>query len=354
MFEQMGATVAYDASSKTVDVSKAGADVKVTVGKAEVVINGESRPLDVPPEIYQGHVVVPIRVISEGMGAYVLWVPDQRLVVVRYLPPTPPPAPPTATPTEEPTVPPTPVPTAAPTPYRDIFIAGDYIDSPKVYNEFSPGNTSKNNIDGFSYAVRGAAEFTAFDLPWMAEVNYDQYNYPHKQGVATPLGALAPCPVPGDPGCVVTIGGTGSYFLPAQTMRDYSLDGRIALRIANPRIYVGVGYAYQTNNAGYPRLANVGFGLEKLPDLNQQFSLYGSAWYYPNVKGTCELAVCPSGPYVLSYNILKYQVGGALTFGQSVPLFLDLGFVGDRGENHSNAPTGYSHAGPYIGLGLKF
>src|SRR5580693_4138975 len=40
MFEQMGATVSYDATTKTVDVTKAGADVKVTVGKPEVVING--------------------------------------------------------------------------------------------------------------------------------------------------------------------------------------------------------------------------------------------------------------------------------------------------------------------------
>ena len=93
MFEQMGATVSYDAFSKTVDVSKPGADVKVTVGKPEVVINGESRPLDVPPIMYQGHVLVPVRVISEGMGAYVQWVPDKQLVVVRYIPPTPPPTP---------------------------------------------------------------------------------------------------------------------------------------------------------------------------------------------------------------------------------------------------------------------
>ncbi|MDB5072539.1 MAG: copper amine oxidase-like protein, partial [Candidatus Eremiobacteraeota bacterium] len=71
MFEQMGATVSYDPASKTVDVSKPGSDVKVTVGRPEVVINGESRPLDVPPEIYKGAVVVPVRVISEGMGAYV-------------------------------------------------------------------------------------------------------------------------------------------------------------------------------------------------------------------------------------------------------------------------------------------
>src|SRR5579872_3743938 len=89
MFEQMGATVSYDAASKTVDVSKPGSDIKLTVGQAQVIINGESRPLDVPPEIYQGEILVPVRVISEGMGAYVQWVPDKRVVVVRYVTPTP-------------------------------------------------------------------------------------------------------------------------------------------------------------------------------------------------------------------------------------------------------------------------
>ena len=140
MFEQMGATVSYDAGSKTATVSKAGAEVKVTVGKPEVVINGESRPLDVPPMIYQGNVLVPVRVISEGMGAYVQWVPDHHLVVVRYIPPTPPP---TAGSDGNPS-------TAAAadadpdadrsSPYQDFFVAGDYIISPKVYDEFSPGN----------------------------------------------------------------------------------------------------------------------------------------------------------------------------------------------------------------------
>ncbi len=32
----------------------------------------------------------------------------------------------------------------------------------------------------------------------------------------------------------------------------------------------------------------VGFGLEKLPDLNQALSFFGSVWYYPNVKGTSQ------------------------------------------------------------------
>ncbi len=187
MFEQMGATVSYDPASKTVDVSKPGSDVKVTVGRPEVVINGESRPLDVPPEIYKGAVVVPVRVISEGMGAYVQWVPDRRIVVVRYVPaapPPPPPPPPTPTPAPPPPPPPpvvTPSPTPTPVaknPYEH-FIVGDYIFSPKVYNEFSPGNNGK----GGSYSVRGAVEFPLFGLPWMLEGDYRSWSYPHNSTI---------------------------------------------------------------------------------------------------------------------------------------------------------------------------
>ena len=348
MFEQMGATVAYDASSKTVDVSKPGADVKVTVGKSEVVINGESRPLDVPPEIYQGTVVVPVRVISEGMGAYVLWVPEKRLVVVRYIPPTPPPVP-TETPVV--TLPPTPTPAPVSTPYHDLFIAGDYIISPKVYDEFSPGNTGNNSKDGFSYALRGGAEFDAAGLPWMLEGSYRQINYPHTQIVPTPA-ITSPCIVPGDPGCVATIGGAGSTFVPAFTVRDYDFETRLGLKVADPRIYIGVGYMFRGNNAGYPRMTGLGFGAEKLPDLDQAFSLYGSVWYYPGVKGTYTDGAGHS--FNLSYNTLNYQLGGTFTFGPQTPVFIDFGYMGGTDKNKSNAPSDRSTAGAYVGLGLKF
>ncbi len=350
MFEQMGATVAYDASSKTVDVSKPGADVKVTVGKAEVVINGESRPLDVPPEIYQGTVVVPVRVISEGMGAYVLWVPEKRLVVVRYIPPT---APPVATPepTAAPTVPPTPVPTAAPTPYRDLFVAGDYLVSPKVYDEFNPGTPSDNSGNGFSYALRGAAEFNAAGIPWMVEGDYRQINYPHAQNAI--LGG-PPIPCPGTVGCVTIIGGAGQTFVPAFTVRDYNLDVRLGVKVADPRIFVGIGYMTAANNAGYPHRTAFGFGAEKLPDLDQPFSVYGSVWYYPSVKGVCDVTVCGGGPFTLSYNTFKYQLGGTFTFGPQSPLFLDFGYEGQKDRNQANAPTDRSQSALYGGLGLKF
>jgi hypothetical protein len=337
MFEQMGATVSYDPATKTVDVTKPGNDVKVTLGKPEVTINGETRPLDVPPMMYQGTILVPVRVISEGMGAYVQWVPDRRVVVVRYIAPTPPPPPSTPAPAASPTAAPTPVPAA--TPYQDHFIAGDYIIQPKVYNEFSPGNTGNN-----SFTARGAFEFNVFNIPWMIAADFRQYQYPHNCSSAT------------DPQCLVTIiGGQGQTLVPAFTAKDTDVDARLGLKIADPHIFLGVGYLWRTNNYGYPRQDGVGFGLEKLPDLNQTFSLYGSAYYYPSVRGTCGTDVCPTGPFDLAYRILKYQAGATVTLGgSSFPLFLDLGYLGDDGRNKTNAPVDFTHSGPYVGLGIKF
>jgi hypothetical protein len=369
MFEQMGATVSYDPATKTVDVSKPGSDVKVTVGRPEVVINGEARPLDVPPEIYKGAVVVPVRVISEGMGAYVQWVPDRRIVVVRYVPAvvTPPPTPtpaPVVTPTP-PRITPTPSPTPTPAPPArnpyEHFIVGDYIFSPKVYNEFSPGNSGK----GGSYAVRGAVEFPLFGLPWMLEGDYRSYSYPHNSDINPALlaGGANPCQgaqvgVHGNQGCVTVIGAYGQTAVPSFNARDTDFDGRFGLKIAEPRIYIGVGYLHREENYGYPKQNGFGFGAEKLPDLDQPISVYGSVWYYPSISGDFTYPVGAPGGLTgttdkFQQRFLKYQIGGTFNLG-STGLFLDGGFLGDtiRGKNLS--PSDATHAGGYIGLGLKF
>ena len=355
MFEQMGATVSYDPGSKTADVSKPGSDVKVTVGKPEVVINGESRPLDVPPEIYKGAIVVPVRVISEGMGAYVQWVPEKKLVVVRYVAapvPTPPPTPaPTAPPTAKPTLPPPPPPTPSPAPTAkpvnyEHFIVGDYVFHPKVYNEFSNGIIGNNS----SFAARGAIEFPAFGLPWMIEGDYRNYAYQHN-GNYPANSHIAPA---GDPGYVTVIGGGGSSYVPGFTARDTDIDGRFALKVADPRLYVGVGYLSRSENYGYPRQNGFGFGAEKLPDLDQPFSVYGSVWYYPSVEANYTTAAFGSQKF--SYRDLKYQIGATYTIGSAGPVgvFLDGGYLGDSLRNKSLAPSDSSHGGAYLGLGIKF
>ncbi len=375
MFEQMGATVSWDQASQTVDVSKPGADVKVTVGKPEVIINGESRPLDVPPEMYQGVVLIPVRVVSESMGAYVQWVQDRGIVVVRYIQPpvaTPPPPPPTAPPpTPKPYFPtpgplqpspsPSPPPPAARNPYEH-FIVGDYIFSPKVYNEFSPGNSGK----GGSYAARGAVEFPLFGLPWMLEGDYRSYSYPHDSGINPAFfgAGVNPCagagggPAHGDQGCVTVIGAYGQTAVPSFSARDTDFDGRLGLKIAEPRIYIGVGYLHREENYGYPIQTGIGFGAEKLPDLQNPISVYGSVWYYPSISGDFRFPVGAPPTLVgttdkFQQSFLKYQVGGTLSLGNS-GLFLDAGFLGDTIRGKTLSPGDASHAGGYVGLGIKF
>jgi hypothetical protein len=143
--------------------------------------------------------------------------------------------------------------------------------------------------------------------------------------------------------------------VPAFTARDQDVDVRLGLKVADPRIYIAGSYLWKTNNYGYPKLDGAGFGLEKLPDLDQVFSVYGSAYYYPSVKGTCDVTTCPTGPFSLEYRLLKYQAGIALNIGgKNFPLFLDLGWLGDDGRNKANAPGDFTHNGPYVGLGIHF
>ncbi len=350
MFEQMGATVSWDAGSKTATVSKPGAEVKVTVGKPEVVINGESRPLDVPPMVYQGVVLVPVRVISEGMGAYVQWVPDRHLVVVRYIPATPPPSPAPPPPSAAPPPPPPPPPTPRPL-LGEAFVAGDYIFSPQVYNEFNPGSHSNGGNGG--YAVRGGGEFSLGSIPFMLEGSYERWPYPHN--CTTVNGVF-------QPNCYVTnIGGGGSSPVVANNnLYDQNVDGRFAVRVLKPRIYIGVGYLWVANNYGYPNLNGVGFGGEKLPDLNQPLSFFGSVWYYPSVSGTANFQIenpFPSTGFTthslnLAYSILKYQVGVDYVIGAS-PIFIEVGWMGDNWSNKNNAPINRTYNGPFAGLGLR-
>lgn len=366
MFEQMGATVSYNASTKTVDVSKPGADVQVTLGKPEVVINGETRPLDVPPEMYKGSIVVPVRVISEGMGAYVAWVSDKRLVVVRYIaPPTAtPPPPPAATPTPTakpvPTPIPTPQPTAAPTQAAvHFFVAADALFDPTVYNEFSPGN--KGGVDG---GARAGLTFDVANLGIMAEANYDQFRYPHRSATGTNTGGPfyspnVPCGLPGnafsapvgDPGCVSVIGPVaGSAYVPSFDARDSDLDGRIGVGIANPKIYIVGSYMDRFTNYGYPRLQGLGAGLEKLSNFDQPIDLYGSILYYPTIKGGYTNIF---GNQTLAYRLLKYQAGITINVPRT-PLFLDFGYLGDHGIAAKNAPSSFSENSLFGGLGLHF
>jgi hypothetical protein len=343
MFEAMGATVTASADGRTVSASKPGASVSVTVGKDEVIVNGESRPLDVPPIVYKGIVLVPVRVLSEALGAYVQWVPDRRVVVVRYIPLAPPTAPPTPVPTPMPTpvLTPTPSPTPSPSPTPpsyQVFVAAAFSGA-KNYNEF----TSDGWCD--EYLVSGA--YAPRDSAFAAKVDFRQYGYVTSSQLTDVLGNQYTQ--------FATIDG-GVAFTPVFLGKQSSLDLRLEYQIAAPRIYIGAGYLHTANNYGYPQLNGFGFGVEKLPDLTPGLSVLGSAFYYPSASGNYTIANAASinngTTYRQQYQILKWDVGLALATRHS-PLYLYGGFSGDDYTAKQNAPIGQRHDGPYLGLGLK-
>ena len=292
LFEQMGATVSFDKATRTVDVTKPGADVKVTLGKPIVTINGEDRPLDVPPEMYKGAIVVPLRVLSEGMGAYVQWIGEKRLVVVRYFEAPSPTAPPTAPPTNAPTTPPTAAPTAPPTASPaptakpkeyEKFVSADYDIGPLVYNEISPGTSAQN-----SFEAKAGAEFPLVGQTFLLQGTYRHLQYDHfadlpNSGCApgdtscnTVVGSSAfqtgACPST-DPGCVNVFGaggleaynGLGQAYVPGFQAREDQATVGLGVKILDPRVYLSIGGFFQHYNyLGIPNLSGIGAGLDKL------------------------------------------------------------------------------------------
>ena len=328
MFEQMGATVSYDAGSKSVTASKPGSQVQVTLGKNEVLINGESRPLDVPPMMYKGVLLVPVRVISEALGAYVQWVPEQHVCVVRYLPPTPVPTPP-------PTPIPTPVPTPIPTPTPALGFVQGAFEAGRTANQYAP-----NQHD--SSAFNGEAGLFFGPVAVVGAVRQDQYRTTENATDATgsPLTGFQ------------TIDG-GFATTPVFSARQTDVDGRAEYEIAKPRIYIAGSFLCVWSSYGDPRLTGGGAGLEKLPDPSSTFGWFGSFFYYPNMRGTYMETAGPNNgtSYTQEYQILRYNVG--LNYGPS-RIYVIAGFDGDRYTAKQNAPISQTHAGPYIGLGYRF
>jgi hypothetical protein len=333
MFEQMGAIVSYNGASKSVTASKPGSEVQVTLGKNEVLINGESRPLDVPPMMYKGVILVPVRVISEALGAYVQWVPEQHVAVVRYIPPTPVPTPPPPPPTPAPTPVPTPAPKA---PSYIGYVQGGYSLS-RVYNEYAGGVSST----GASYVASGAYLFD----PFAVKVDWRQNQY----------STSANSSFAGNPFTQFNTIDGGIALVPQFLARQSTLDGRLEYQIAKPHIYVGLGYIQASNNYGNPSVTGGGVGLEKLPDFTGGLGWYGSIFYYMNARGQYTIQTGPNvgGNFTTAYQIYKYDLGLNYGFGDT-PFYLFGGYSGDKYTHKQASPSDQTHSGVYAGLGVKF
>jgi hypothetical protein len=112
VFERLGAAVEWTPATNTVRAARPGAEVQLTVGLRQAVVNGRAVLLDVAPMIVGGRTLVPLRFVSEAMGARVDWDPATAVVyitsagVAQPVPIPPPPPAPLPAPVPPPAAPP--------------------------------------------------------------------------------------------------------------------------------------------------------------------------------------------------------------------------------------------------------
>jgi len=90
VFEKLGAEVKWDQKTQTAWIKKEYMSIEITVGKDEIYIHRnfdftgipQKVELDVPAMIINGRLLVPVRVVAEGLGANILWDQDNYTVII--------------------------------------------------------------------------------------------------------------------------------------------------------------------------------------------------------------------------------------------------------------------------------
>lgn len=106
VFERLGATVDWEAATQTVLAVRGSIVVELQIGSRQARVNDRVVLLDVPARIIGARTLVPLRFVSEALGATVQWQEATRTVLIATGAAAPPPGP-------APAPAPTPAPTAA-------------------------------------------------------------------------------------------------------------------------------------------------------------------------------------------------------------------------------------------------
>jgi phosphate transport system substrate-binding protein len=82
--ENLGGLVSWDEASQTVKIVTADKTVSLPVGQTTATVNGEAKTLDVSATLVDGRTLVPVRFVSESLGADVTWDDANQTVNVNY------------------------------------------------------------------------------------------------------------------------------------------------------------------------------------------------------------------------------------------------------------------------------
>lgn len=80
--EALGAKVDWREDTQTVVAERNGVKVEIPIGSLTIYINGKPQAIDVPAQIIGDRTLVPVRFLSQALGASVDWDPTYQIVIV--------------------------------------------------------------------------------------------------------------------------------------------------------------------------------------------------------------------------------------------------------------------------------
>lgn len=83
IFNRLGAQVNYDQQTRQITARRGNTDVMLRIGSRYATVNGRNVTLDQAPLVRDQRTLVPLRFVSEALGAQVGWNENQRLVTIR-------------------------------------------------------------------------------------------------------------------------------------------------------------------------------------------------------------------------------------------------------------------------------
>lgn len=85
IFEKLQMEVTWDNETRTVHAKNDTTVMELGIGQKTAIVNGEEHTLDVAPEITDDRTFVPLRFVSESVGADVDWDPATRVITITFL-----------------------------------------------------------------------------------------------------------------------------------------------------------------------------------------------------------------------------------------------------------------------------
>lgn len=82
--ESLGAQIFWDGPKNQATLKLNNKEVKITINSQVAYVNGSITKLDVPAAIKGGRTFIPLRFVSESLGAYVDYFAEDQMIQIRY------------------------------------------------------------------------------------------------------------------------------------------------------------------------------------------------------------------------------------------------------------------------------